>query len=247
MKFSIITTVLNGIPFIKDCTRSVAGQTYEDIEYIVIDGGSTDGTLDAIRAREDVVSKWVSGPDSGMYGALNRGIAMASGSVIGFLHADDVYAHERVIEKVAAKLKDTDADSCYGDLIYVGRQDNDRIVRRWKSREYRRGLFRHGFMPPHPTFFVKKSVYDKHGLFDLSFRISADYELMLRFLERHGVSTCYIPEVLVKMRTGGISNLSVRNILAKTAEDFRAWRDNGLSMGASAVALKNLTKIPQLF
>ena len=119
--------------------RSVADQTYEDIEYIVIDGGSTDGTLDAIRAREDVVSKWVSGPDSGIYGALNRGIAMATGSVIGFLHADDVYAHERVIEKVAAKLNDTDAESCYGDLIYVGRQNNDRIVRRWKSREYRRG------------------------------------------------------------------------------------------------------------
>jgi glycosyltransferase len=247
MKLSIITAVLNANPFLEECIRSIASQTHGEIEHVVIDGGSTDGTIDIIRAHESSIARWVSRRDDGMYDALNAGIGMATGDVIGFLHADDLYAHDRVLEEVASAMAETGTDSCYGDLVYVDRRDAGRVVRHWKSGPFKRGKFKQGWMPPHPTFFVKRDVYVRHGAFDTSFRIAADYELMLRFLERHAISTVYLPEVLITMRTGGLSNRSLRNILVKTREDFMAWKANHLKVGPLTIPLKNITKIPQLF
>jgi len=167
--------------------------------------------------------------------------------VIGFLHSDDVYAHERVIEEVVGVFEKTDVDSVYGDLLYVDKKDIHKVIRSWKSSRYRRGKFRYGWMPPHPTFFVKKRVYDEYGYFDAKFRIAADYELMLRFLEKYGISSRYIPRILVKMRVGGLSNKSLRNMFIKSSEDYRAWKVNNLSGGLGTIILKNVTKIPQFF
>ncbi len=246
MKVSIITAVYNSSRFIESCITSVLGQTCPDIEYIVVDGGSTDGTLEVIRKYEGRISRWISEPDQGIYYAFNKGIGLASGDIIGFLHADDVYAGNDVIETVVSHMVRGHADSCYGDLLYVDKKKG-KVIRYWKSCRYREGLFRRGWMPPHPTFFVRKEIYDRHGRFNTEFKIAADYELMLRFLEKRKISTFYVPEVLVKMRVGGTSNGSLRNMIIKSSEDYRAWRVNGLDGGVTTVLMKNLTKIPQFF
>jgi glycosyltransferase len=245
MKVSIITAVLNGRDSIEECIKSVLSQTYPEIEYIVIDGGSTDGTVDIIRKYEDRIASWSSGPDAGLYAALNKGISRASGDVIGFLHADDIYAFDGVIALVAERLTNEGVSSCYGDLVYVDRRDGRRTIRYWKSSSYSPGMFKRGWMPPHPTFFAKRAVYERYGPFDTRFSIAADYELMLRLLEKNGVSTLYIPQVLVKMRVGGTSNRGLRNILLKSREDYRAWKVNSLNGGLATILMKNLSKVPQ--
>jgi len=247
MKLSIITAVYNNVRTIEDCIRSVLSQTHPDIEYIVIDGGSRDGTVDLIKKHQGCIAKFVSEPDKGMYDALNKGIGMASGDVIGFLHADDLYADTTVIETVAANMAVHGVDSCYGDLLYVQKENTERTIRYWRSCPYKEGSFQRGWMPPHPTFFVRKKVYEEHGVFDTSFRIAADYELMLRFVEKCRISTAYIPAVLVKMRMGGASNRSIRNLMIKTGEDYRAWTVNGLHRRFYTVPFKNLSKVPQFF
>ncbi len=262
MKVSIITAVFNGVDAIEDCIKSVLEQTYKQIEYIIIDGGSTDGTLETIKKQDLTpfskggmggfsgsrgITKWVSEPDNGIYDALNKGIKMATGDIIGFLHADDFYANSKVIETVVINMGKHNVDSCYGDLLYVDKKNPDRIIRYWKSCPYRNGLFRRGWMPPHPTFFVKREIYDRYGYFNTGFKIAADYELMLRFLEKHKISSFYIPEVFIKMRIGGISNRSFRNIIIKTMEDYRAWKVNNLNGGIYTIFFKNLSKVPQFF
>ncbi len=247
MKISVITAVFNNRRHIEDCIESVLAQTYTDIEYIIIDGGSTDGTVDAIRKYENRVSKWTSEPDNGIYDALNKGLNMAAGDVVGFLHSDDVYAHDRVIERVASEMEARDVDSCYGDLLYVDKDDTRKVIRYWRAYPYNHGLFRRGWMPPHPTFFARREVYKRCGCFNTDFRIAADYELMLRLLEKCRISTVYIPEVLIRMRMGGVSNRSVTNMVRKSREDYRAWKMNNLDGGALAVILKNVSKIPQFF
>lgn len=247
MKISIITAVYNNKQYIGDCIESVISQSFRDIEYIVIDGGSTDGTLDIIKKYSGCISKWTSGPDNGIYDALNKGIKSATGDLIGFIHADDLYAHDKVIAKVVSELARHNADSCYGDLLYVDKKNTEKIIRYWKSRPYRQGLFQRGWMPPHPTFFVKKEIYDRCGSFNTDFRIASDYELMLRFLEKEKISTCYVPEVLIKMRIGGASNRGLENITIKTMEDYRAWQVNHLPRKFYTIPLKNLSKIPQFF
>jgi glycosyltransferase involved in cell wall biosynthesis len=215
------------------------------MEHLVVDGGSNDGTLDIIRAYDGRISKWISEPDKGIYDAMNKGIRLSSGDVIGFLQSDDVYAHERVVENVEEAFRRFEVDSVYGDLQYVHKRDLNKVVRNWKASVYREGRFKSGWMPPHPTFFVKRMVYDRFGYFNTNFRIAADYELMLRFLEKHKISTHYIPEVLVKMRVGGASNGSVKNMLVKSYEDYRAWKVNGLKRSFFTIPLKNLSKVPQ--
>lgn len=247
MKITIITAVLNNREFIEECITSVLNQTYKAIEYIIIDGGSTDGTAEIIKRHENNISKWVSGPDSGVYHALNKGLQLASGDIIGLLHSDDFYAHDKVIETVASQMKNRNIDSCYGDLLYVSRYNIENIIRHWKSSPYKQGLFRKGWMPPHPTFFVKREIYEKYGLFNTNFRIAADYELMLRFLEKYRISTYYIPEVLIKMRLGGASNKSLKNLFIKSSEDYKAWKVNNLNGGLFTIFLKNFSKIPQFF
>jgi glycosyltransferase len=247
LKVSIITIVFNNRATIEGCVRNVLSQSYKEIEYIVIDGGSNDGTIDILQAYREKISQWISEPDQGIYDAMNKGIRMATGQVIGFLHSSDIYAHPRVIEEVARVFENSNVSSVYGDLQYVDKEDLNRVIRNWKSSPYRLGKFRQGWMPPHPTFFVKKEIYEKYGYFNTHFRIAGDYELMLRFLERYRISAAYIPEVLVKMRWGGISNGGIKNILIKSYEDYRAWEINDLSGGVHTIFFKNLSKIPQFW
>lgn len=247
MKVSIITAVYNNRETIEQCITSVAGQNYENVEHIVIDGGSTDGSLEIIKQYQSGFSFWTSEKDKGVYHALNRGIESATGDVIGFLHADDIYADKNVIDWVVSGILNYNVESCYGDLLYISRRNINKTVRQWTSRPYSEGLFQKGWMPPHPTFFVKKDVYIKYGNFNTDFKIAADYELMLRFLGKHKISTCYIPRVLVKMRTGGTSNRNIKNLIVKSYEDYKACKINNLRHGVYTVALKNLSKIPQFF
>ena len=243
---SVITVSFNSAATIEDTIKSVLCQTYKDLEYIIVDGGSTDGTIDIIKKYGDRISRWVSEKDRGIYDAMNKGISMATGDVIGFLNADDFYAGSSILSKVAGILDNTGADSCYGDLLYVD-PVNAEVKRYWKSGEYDPRLFYNGWMPPHPTFFVRRAIYERHGLFNLALGSAADYELMLRFLLRHGISTCYIPEILVKMRSGGMSNASIGNRLRANRMDRLAWDVNGLNPQLWTLWMKPLRKVGQFF
>lgn len=214
-------------------------------EHIVIDGGSTDGTAEIVGRSGDAVARFVSEPDDGIYDAMNKGIALATGEVVGILNADDLYADDRVLSDVAKVFEDPSVDSCYGDLVYVDPSDTGRVVRTWRAGSYRKKLFYRGWMPPHPTFFVRRAVYERFGLFNLSLGSAADYELMLRFLLRHGISTVYIPRVLVRMRAGGVSNLSLGNRLRANRMDRMAWKVNGLALRPWTILMKPVRKIPQ--
>jgi glycosyltransferase len=249
MKISLVTAVLNNKETILDAIGSISKQTYKDIEHIIIDGGSTDGTLDKIKGFNGNTAKIISEPDGGIYDALNKGIGYASGDVVGFLHADDFYSNDDVIRMVADVFEKKGVDSCYGDLQYVNKRNTNIVLRHWKSADYFPGKFRLGWMPPHPTLFVRKEIYEKYGYYNTQFRIAADYELMLRLFEKHSISSHYISEVLVKMRLGGMSNKNLKNILRKSAEDCKAWKVNDLNGGLwpawVTIVLKNVSKLPQ--
>lgn len=230
MKISIITVVRNSKDTIEETIKSVLSQTYPNIEYIVIDGASTDGTLAIIRRYEDKISKIISEEDKGVYDAMNKGLRIASGDVIGFLNSDDLYFDNKIIEKVASIFKKYSVDSLYGDLIYVDRNSPDKIVRYWKSSNFAPGSFLKGWHPPHPTFFVRKKIYERYDCFNLDLRVSSDFELMLRFLERYKISTYYLPEILVKMRIGGQSNNSIKNIIQGNVNIIKAFEINGIKV-----------------
>lgn len=243
--FSVITAVFNRADTIGEALASVRSQDWPEVEHIVIDGASTDGTLDILRAQRERLGVLVSEPDHGVYDALNKGLARCRGDVVGFLHADDVYAHERVLSRIAAAFGDPAVEAVYGDLEYLSRRTG-RVVRRWRAGAFSPAKLARGWMPPHPTFYVRRSVYQRLGRFDTRYRIAADYDLMLRFLGRGQVRSMYVPEVLVRMRLGGLSNRSLRNILRKSSEDYRALRANGVG-GLGALCWKNLSKLGQFF
>lgn len=245
MLVSIITVVLNAKDTIEDTIRSVLSQTYKDIEYIVVDGGSTDGTSDIINRYKDKIPKFISEKDEGIFDAMNKGLKLSRGGLIGFLHSDDIYANSCVIEKVVEEMERNNVDACFGDLVYVDRKNPNRVIRYWKSSSFRLGKFKRGWMPPHPTFFVRKWVYEKYGGFNLDFPIAADYELMLRFLEKYKIKTCYIPQVLVKMRMGGNSNRSVKNIIKANIECYKAWKENDLEISPFIIFKKPILKLSQ--
>jgi len=244
MKISVITAVYNAEDTIADAIESVLAQDYPDVELVVIDGASTDGTSALLESYRDKINVFVSEPDSGIYDALNKGIKHASGDVVGFLHADDLFADSSVLSRVAKAFAADDVGAVYGDLVYVSKSEADKVIRYWQSGDYSENKLNHGWMPPHPTFYVRRSVYEQHGGFDTSFHIAADYDCMLRFLARARVRCAYIPHVLVKMRLGGASNRSLGNIVRKSAEDYRALKNNGVG-GLWALAWKNLSKLPQ--
>jgi glycosyltransferase len=246
MKISIITAVLNREDTIGGALDSLQEQTYGDFEHLIQDGGSTDGTLDEVRRRADERSSIVSEPDSGIYDAINKGIARATGDVIGLLHSDDVFGSNEVLAKVCQALSDSSVQGVYGDLVYVSTSDLSRVIRHWRSEAYDRGKLSKGWMPPHPTLFLRREVFDRWGVYDTNYEIAADYDAILRWLGRGGVSLAYIPEVLVKMRVGGESNRSLSRILRKSREDYRALRSNNVG-GLGTLALKNLSKIGQFF
>jgi len=244
MKISIITSVYNNEKTIEDAIKSVLSQTYPNIEYIVVDGASKDNTVSVIKKYQDKISTFVSERDKGIYDGLNKGVSLATGDVIAFLHSDDIYADENIISEVVEHFKRTNTDSIYGDLVYVDKEDTSKIFRYWKSGEYSFKKLCNGWMPPHPTFFVKKEFYDKYGKFDLDFGIAADYDFMLRMLGKYKITTSYLPKVLYKMRVGGASNRSLKNIIQKSREDIKALKNNNIG-GLHTIILKNLSKIPQ--
>ncbi|MCF6206735.1 MAG: glycosyltransferase [Sulfurovum sp.] len=246
MKISIITSVYNNKETIAEAIESVLSQTYDDIEYIVVDGASTDGTVEVIQKYAEKITTFVSEADKGIYDGLNKGIALATGDVVGFLHSDDLFEDDKVVEKIAHAFKTMHTDSIYGDLTYVSKEDTSKVVRYWKSGAFALKKLQRGWMPPHPTFYVKRDVYGKFGGFDTSFRIAADYDTILRFLGKEKISTHYIPHVLVKMRVGGESNKSLRNLVRKSREDLRAMKHNGVGHIGS-LFVKNASKIPQFF
>ena len=241
---SIITATWNAARTLPDCLDSVARQGME-VEHILVDGGSTDGTMEVVESRRQALARVVSEPDEGIYDAMNKGIGLATGVVVGILNADDFYADDRVLHQVLECFSDPSVEACYGDLRYVDSADTGRTVRYWRSGEFRPKKFYRGWMPPHPTFFVRRSVYERYGLFNLALGSAADYEIMLRFLLRWRVKAAYIPRVLVHMRTGGVSNASLRNRLRANRMDRKAWEVNGMRPHPWTLTLKPLRKLRQ--
>lgn len=244
LKISVITLCKNNQDTIADAMQSFANQDYNYKEHIVIDGASTDSTLQIVKSyNPDIL---VSEPDKGMYYAANKGIDLATGDVIAFLHADDLFATNDVLSKMAALIESSASDSAYANLVYVDRRQPDKVIRYWHSGVYKFNTLKFGWMPPHPTFFVKTEIYRRYGKFDTSYTIAADYDIMLRFLCSARISAAYCDCVTVKMRVGGISNKSLSNIWRKMRDDYRAARKNSAG-GIITVIFKNLRKIKQLF
>lgn len=246
MKVSIITAVYNARETVGDAIESILAQSYPNIELVVIDGASTDGTMEVLERYREKLGVLVSEKDRGIYDALNKGVARASGDVIGFLHADDMFASSEAVKRIAHAFSDPSVDATYGDLVYVNKLNSDKVIRYWRAGEYTHSRLKAGWMPPHPTFYVRRSVYERMGGFDASLRVAADYDCMLRFLWQGRIKCQYVPEVLVKMRVGGASNRSLANILRKSAEDYEAIRRNNVG-GVHTLVWKNVSKIPQFF
>jgi glycosyltransferase involved in cell wall biosynthesis len=244
MTISIITATYNSSATVADTLRSVNEQDYPDIEHIVIDGKSSDGTLVIVK-KFPHVSKIISEKDDGIYDAMNKGIAAVTGDVVGILNSDDVYLHPKVLSKVMETFKDPAVDVVYGDLQYVKYKDLNKVTRTWKSGTFTKRKFYYGWMPPHPSFFVRKKVYDNAGNFNSSLRSAADYEFMLRVLLKYDHHVQYIPEVLVKMRTGGMSNASFSHRMRANREDREAWRLNNIRPYFFTIPFKPLRKVFQ--
>lgn len=245
MKVSIITITYNSAETVEDTIQSVLAQDYPDIEYIIVDGASKDDTLSIVNRYKDKIATIQSEPDKGIYDAMNKGVRLATGDLIGILNSDDFYADAHVISDIVKTVQSTAADGCYADLVYVDRNETSRVVRTWKSGEYRHGQFMLGWMPPHPTFFVKRTMYEAYGTYSLQLRSAADYELMLRFIHKHGIKVSYLPRVITKMRDGGQSNVTIKNRWRANREDRLAWKMNGLQPGFLTLVRKPLSKLLQ--
>jgi len=241
---SVITAVFNARDTIADALDSVLAQTHPGVQSVVIDGGSTDGTGEILERYRTRLATLVVEPDKGIYDALNKGIRAATGDVVGFLHADDVFASPDALSQVAAAFDDPRVDAVYGDLVYVSRDDVRRVIRHWRAGDWTPGSLRRGWMPPHPTFYVRRAVYERLGAFDLRYGIAADYDCMLRFLAVAQIRTAYVPATLVRMRVGGVSNRSLQNIIRKSREDYRIVRSHAVG-GWWTIVTKNLRKVGQ--
>jgi glycosyltransferase involved in cell wall biosynthesis len=245
MRVSILTICFNSAETITDTINSVIGQSYNNIEFIIKDGGSKDKTLEIVENYKEKIATIKSEPDGGIYPGMNQALALATGDIIGILNSDDLYAYPEVIEEVVKEFENTNSDALYADLVYVDKNDTNKIIRTWKSGPYKKGLFLKGWMPPHPTFFVKKEVYEKYGVFNTKLKSAADYEIMLRFIHKHQIKLAYLPKVVVKMRTGGMSNVSLKNRIKANLEDREAWRLNNLKPNMLTLYQKPLSKLLQ--
>jgi glycosyltransferase involved in cell wall biosynthesis len=247
LKVSIITVVYNNAKTIDNAIKSVLAQTYPNIEYIIIDGASTDGTLDIIEGYKDSIDQIVSEPDKGLYSAMNKGLNLATGDVIGFINSDDQIFDETCVASIVQEFDKTGADVVYGNKLFVSPQDIDKTVRYWKAGPFRRKNFEKGWMSPHLSTYIRKTLYDKYGHFREDFKIAADYELMLRFMFKEKSKVAYLDKTLVRMMAGGISNSSLKNILISNLEVYRSWKVNDLSVSPVIIVRKPLNKIKQLF
>lgn len=246
MKVSIITVCLNSVDTIEETILSVKQQDYDAIEHIIIDGGSTDGTVKTLNRYRDCIFKIISESDKGIYDAMNKGLDTCSGEVVAFLNADDFYADSGIISQIINRFHSSKSDAVYGDLVYIDRSDSSRKVRYWKPGPYKKSAFYRGWVMPHPTFFCRKEIYRKYGGFNNTFKIAADFELMLRFVEKHQINVGYLPEVIVKMRTGGRANI-LNGVVRGNMEIIRAFRINGLHLSPFLFICKPITKLSQLF
>jgi glycosyltransferase len=245
MKISIVTPVFNGVNFISDALESLHNQTHSEVEHIIMDGASTDGTLKILRSQVQSNTILISEPDNGIYDALNKGFAKASGEIIGIMHSDDFFADRSVLADVAIAFKNPDVNAVYGDLQYVSKWNTKIAIRYWKAGECSDISLERGWMPPHPTLFLRRTMIERWGMFDTRFQISADYDLILRYFGLGKIRSKYLPRVLVKMRVGGISNRSLFTVLKKSHEDYTVIKKNGYG-GVSTLFWKNLSKLGQL-
>lgn len=245
MKISIITVAFNAEKTIGDTIESVLKQDYEDIEYIIIDGASTDQTLDVINQYKSQIDTIISEPDQGIYDGMNKGISYATGDFVGILNADDFYTDHTVVSRIVEQIQKAKANAIYADLKYVDAEDPLKVKRKWVSGEFKREKFINGWMPPHPTFFLQRTLYEKYGGYSLDLKSAADYELMLRMLLRHKVPTTYLNAFIISMRVGGVSNASVKNRVNANREDRKAWEMNNLKPRFYTILMKPLRKIGQ--
>ena len=246
LQISIITATYNSSKTILDTVKSLEMQSYQNIEYIIVDGASSDNTLEVISNHCTRVSKVISEPDNGIYDALNKGIDAATGDIVGFLHSDDLFAYRDAIKDIVSTIENRGTDAVHADLEYVEKDDINKRIRLWKSSTYLTKKLKRGWMPAHPTFYMKREKYVQYGAFDPSYKIAADYDSLLRYFGVHRITSAYLPQVVIKMRVGGASNRSLKNLLQKTKEDIRALKSNGLSW-PYAIVIKNISKIPQFF
>jgi glycosyltransferase involved in cell wall biosynthesis len=240
---SLITVTYNAADTIEKCILSVISQRFKNLQYIIIDGQSTDGTLTIIDKYRDLIDIVISEPDDGLYDAMNKGVVHATGDIIGMLNADDYFAHDNILEEVARGFKLSGADVVYGDIDYINKEG--KIVRKWRSGDYRPGCFNWGWMPPHPSFYVRRECFARYGLYNLKFGTATDYELMLRFIHTNNTSVYYLRDVMVKMLLGGVSNKQFSSRLKAWQNDYRAMRTNKLLFPLFSVVLKPLRKIFQ--
>ena len=233
MKISIITSTYNSEKTVKDTLDSILNQTYKDIELLIVDGKSKDNTLEIVRRYEKMFQgklRYISEPDKGIYDAMNKGIRMATGDVVGILNSDDLYMDNKVLEDIANAFNQNNVDAIYGNLIFVEEHDTNKVVRTWKGSQYYPESFLNGWHPAHPTFYVRREVYEKYGVFDISFNVSADFELMLRFIEKHRISNLYMDRTLIRMRMGGESTGSIGKIITGNKNVLRAFEKNGFKV-----------------
>jgi len=244
MRISVITAVYNSETVLGKSIASVVTQTHGNLEHLIIEGKSADRSLIAIRNSAHERMRLISEPDLGIYDALNKGIKNATGDIIGFVHSDDYLAHDKVLARIANEFKDPTVDAVYSDLDYVSKANNEHVVRRWSNGPYRHGCLKNGWMPAHTTLYLRRSVFQNFGLFDTNYKISGDYDFILRYFSQTSGKSIYIPEVLYKMRLGGISNRNSKNIRLKMCEDLNAIRTNSVG-GIKTLVFKNLSKINQ--
>lgn len=244
MKISVVTAVYQSEDTVADALSSVARQTYQDLEHVIVEGASPDGSLAVIERAAHDRMRLFSEPDGGIYDALNKGIRLATGDVLGFLHSDDFFAHSDALSRIANAFADPEVEAVFSDLDYVAREDTSRIIRHWNTGPFHPDRLKAGWMPAHPTLYLRRGVYDRIGGFDDSFRIAADYDFILRYFSQIEAKTVYIPEVLYKMRMGGESNRNLGRIIQKMREDYRAIRRNNMG-GVATLAMKNVSKLGQ--
>ena len=244
-KISIITVCFNSEKTIEDTIKSVIAQDYPNLEYIIVDGKSTDNTLKIVEKYRQHIAKIISEPDKGLYDAINKGIKYATGDIVGIINSDDILAYNQAISDIAQTFESGKHDAVYADLVYVKQDDVNTVTRKWISGNYKHGKFLWGWMPPHPTFYAKKNLFEKYGYYTLQLKSAADYELMLRFIHKHKISLGYLPKTLVKMRVGGMSNASLKNRIAANKEDQKAWKMNELTPYLFTPYLKPLRKVFQ--
>jgi glycosyltransferase involved in cell wall biosynthesis len=229
-----------------DAIESVLGQDYRDVEYIIIDGNSKDKTVDVIKSFDKQIDHWISEPDSGIYDAMNKGIALATGDVVGILNSDDFYYDNSILTKVVEAFRDDRVDSVFGDLIFVHPDNLDRVVRTYSSKDWHPNKFARGFMPAHPTFFVRRKYYERHGLFKTDYKIAADYEMLIRLLYVHKLTYKYLPLTMVKMRKGGVSSNGLKSTIVLNDEIIRGCRENGIKTSVFKIYPKYLVKLFEL-